>query len=352
MPQLDGLRALAVGLVIMSHWAPGIGIFKSGAHIGVQMFFMLSGYLITGILLDARSKATSLGAGYTQILKGFYARRFLRIFPLYYAGLLIMALAGAPNILAHLNWHIAYLTNFWIAFNGWVGEASHLWSLAVEEQFYLVWPFLMLLVPVRYLWVMILLFILSSPLFNIWYGVYGSGLKTDVLPITSFNTLGTGALLALLERKGKLKGSKMIKWLGFTGVLGYVILQVLHLQPLFFGVVEDTFLTIGLLGLIFGASRGFNGLPGKALCFQPVLYLGKISYGLYLLHNFVPFLNTKWIEALGHKPMEALGPYGYFALNAIVLLLLSSASWYFFESKWNAYKKHFPYVKTNQLVAN
>jgi peptidoglycan/LPS O-acetylase OafA/YrhL len=351
MPQLDGLRTVAVGMVIMSHWAPNMSIFGQGAHIGVQLFFVLSGYLITGILIDARAKAESTGTGMGLTIKSFYARRFLRIFPLYYLGLLLMFAIGAPNIIQYFSWHVSYLTNFKIAVDGMMGEASHLWSLAVEEQFYLIWPFVILLIPRRFLLPTVVAFILASPLFKILYGANGGDLNVKVIPISSFHALGAGALLSFMERSNITNAKKTMAMLSIAGLVCLLVLSLSGNAGLWFGVVDDFALTLCMAGLIYGASRGFKGVVGTALSSPPMLYLGKISYGLYLLHSFVPFISSTSLNLLGIPPMETLGPYGFFALNSVLLLILSSLSWHFFESKLNVYKKHFPYVRNKEIIA-
>src|SRR5687768_1429660 len=156
--QLDALRALAVSMVIFSHW-PGYhhdmwsdDLFWFNGEIGVKLFFVISGFLITGILLDERIKADQNDLGKASLLKTFYIRRFLRIFPLYYATLFVAFVLGHPDVVASWKWQVTYLSNFFYAMRGeYLGEVSHFWSLAVEEQFYFVWPLIILFVPKKWL---------------------------------------------------------------------------------------------------------------------------------------------------------------------------------------------------------
>jgi peptidoglycan/LPS O-acetylase OafA/YrhL len=140
LPELDSLRAFAVLAVVWSH-SSNINIGISGFQ-GVLLFFVISGFLITGILLNARAAEASPWS----VLYAFYARRFLRIFPIYYAVLFVALAVGFPSVRDAIGWHLAYLSNWYFAYQGF-DKVSHLWSLAVEEQFYLVWPWLVLLVP-------------------------------------------------------------------------------------------------------------------------------------------------------------------------------------------------------------
>ena len=142
MPQLDALRALAFVGVAVSHWSPNFlaGIVPWGT--GVQLFFVLSGFLITGILL--RSRPADLGISMPTALRVFYVRRCLRIFPLYYGVLALCLLFAIGPIATTWPWHVSYLSNLFYARQGHASPVEdpflHLWSLSVEEQFYLLWP--------------------------------------------------------------------------------------------------------------------------------------------------------------------------------------------------------------------
>jgi peptidoglycan/LPS O-acetylase OafA/YrhL len=98
MWQLDTLRAVAAGMVILSHWVPGTETFWFNGHVGVQLFFVISGFLITGILLDARKNADCSGIPRGVVVRRFYMRRLLRIFPLYYTTLALTYLVGIPAV--------------------------------------------------------------------------------------------------------------------------------------------------------------------------------------------------------------------------------------------------------------
>ena len=146
--QLDGIRAIAVLLVIVSHWFPGgfASRYVLGS-IGVDIFFVLSGFLITRILIAERLKFSAAPSTYSRLksIKNFMVRRSLRIFPIYYLLLILLVLCANqfPNPVAQdWKWYFFYLQNILFYINqGWPGgKLSHLWSLAVEEQFYLFWP--------------------------------------------------------------------------------------------------------------------------------------------------------------------------------------------------------------------
>ncbi|MDX5435589.1 MAG: acyltransferase [Pontibacter sp.] len=359
MAQLDGLRAIAVAVVVLFHWTPEVKQTGLGG-LGVQLFFVLSGYLITGILLQARSKAEGLGAGKAQIIRSFYARRFLRIFPLYYVVIALAALLGSVNVLQYLGWHLSYLTNFAIFQEGhWIGEASHLWSLAVEEQFYLLWPLVILYTPRPYLAVTIAGFILLALAFKLsclLLGVEES--RLGVLPISSFHYLGAGSLLALLgiivasneNRWWRDRFSAVVKIIGIIGLAGFLLLhfstELLKNAPGL--IVAKEFGIIALfVSITMGAAQGFKGTPGGLLSSKPFVYIGQISYGLYLFHNFIPYFTGKLLQ---HFEIGELNPVLLLSINTFVLLVLSTASWHFFESRLNSYKKHFVYVNASHKL--
>ncbi|NDK55678.1 acyltransferase family protein [Pontibacter fetidus] len=363
MVQLDGLRAIAVAIVILFHWTPEVKETGLGG-LGVQLFFVLSGYLITGILLDARTKAEHLGASKAQIVKSFYARRFLRIFPLYYLVIGVAALLGSYNVLHYLGWHLGYLTNFAIFREGfWIGEASHLWSLAVEEQFYLFWPFVILFTPRRYLTATIVGFILLAPVFKLTCAYFDiGGARLGVLPISSFHYLGAGALLAKLGKSERFKQDagwrkKLAVTVKVAGIVGLTFFTLCQFYPqvLTFNaaivILREFALICLFLSMTMGAAYGFDGLGGKLLASKPMVFIGQISYGLYLLHNFVPYFITKHFQNNNIVVGKSLGSGALLVVYSLVLLGLSAASWFFFERKLNKYKSCFPYVLKQQKKA-
>jgi peptidoglycan/LPS O-acetylase OafA/YrhL len=147
--QLDSIRAIAVFFVIIWHWIPRNSLIEN-LHIGpfgVNIFFVLSGFLITRILLFNRSRAEASATSKTKVLKHFYSRRMLRIFPVYYLTILFaivlnhwLSLGVTTNEIVS---NLTYTSNFFIyGTKAWPLSSLHFWSLAVEEQFYLAWPFI------------------------------------------------------------------------------------------------------------------------------------------------------------------------------------------------------------------
>eukprot|EP01136_Pigoraptor_vietnamica_P044419 Opistho-1_new@21151 len=151
---LDVLRAFAVCFVIIAHWGPSkfrseilTFIFQKiipDGLFGVDLFFVLSGFLITSILLNAKDNANG---NRMTIIKSFYIRRALRIFPIYYLLIAIVYLLNDQSVKDHLIYYLSYTSNFLtFKLRDW-GSISHTWSLAVEEQFYLIWPWIIIFIP-------------------------------------------------------------------------------------------------------------------------------------------------------------------------------------------------------------
>ena len=199
--QLDALRAIAVTMVLYSHFYAAGGSSFWG-HIGVRLFFVLSGFLITRLLLEARA-AAAFETG--PALKAFYIRRALRIFPPYFAVLAFVWLVDLEQSRGSLVWHALYLSNFWYAlqnnWNPWV--LCHFWSLSIEEQFYLAWPLVVLLVPRRrFEQICIGVIALSLAYRFYWPLTANTALARDLLPPASMDALATGALLACWRARG------------------------------------------------------------------------------------------------------------------------------------------------------
>ena len=362
MRQLDSLRAFAVLAVFTNHWLPlNIAVLPWGS-LGVQLFFVLSGFLITGILLEVRESACSGRYSVRHGLRQFYARRFLRIFPLFYATLAVGLLIGLPNVRASFPWHALYLSNFYVAFiNHHPGETSHLWTLAAEEQFYLIWPCVILLLPKR----------LLTPAFAalvavaILWRLVGAALRMNpfalqALPINTVDFFAYGAYLASLQRDAPhsiaghplfhrlvVLGAALLMLPGavlrIAGIHEYTIAGIQLNIPIHWErTVVPTAAAVLFVNLIHRASRGFGGPVRRVLENPILLHMGKISYGLYLLH--LPLLAAVSL-ALAHFGWPALEPrsWALFVPKVLLTVAVAMLTWHLFEKPLNALKRNFPY---------
>ncbi len=357
-PQLDGLRGLAVLAVLYHHYVPQA--YHAGVRwgdLGVNAFFVLSGFLITGILLRCRDHVDS-GLQSTLITaRQFYMRRLIRIFPLFYLVLAAMFVLDASGVRDNVGWHAAYLSNVFFAIEGkFEGQAVPFWSLAVEEQFYLVWPWLILLCPRRVILPGIIATILLGPLvrgFQVSQGA--SWVAVRVLTPGCGDLLGAGALLAYLWYRGLSDHPRFRRacWICLiAGLLGFVLIKLVlePLDPAFDMVVKGVCVSAFCFAVVHFVALGVPGWVGKTLGSAVLTYIGRISYGIYVLHTIAPLLVNRYLSHHIWKVLEAMGIESETSLSVatrslqfIVAILLATLTWYAFEKPINSLKKHFPY---------
>ena len=373
MPALDGVRGLAVLVVMVLHFSilvpstPGETLFAVGANLGwagVDLFFVLSGFLITGILIDAKH-----GEGYFQ---AFYMRRALRIFPLYYAFLFIVLFVWpflsplAADPLGPKLWTLAYLGNFLFAFGGWEavpGHTSHLWSLAIEEQFYLIWPLVVFPTSRATLiricvWAIALAWVTRLALhLELGHGVAGYAL----LP-ARMDALALGGLLAVVVRNhGWVEQlRRFLPRMVLAGAILFLLTSTIThiltpgdslLPPLALHVQLLGYPAVDLLSVALVAWAILPGIhrEGSFLMNRGLRSLGKYSYALYLLHIPLRNLIIHRIFPDGNLPtfmgsqlpVQVTIILGSVAITYGVALL----SWNLFERHFLRLKRHFEYRK-------
>lgn len=348
LSQLDGLRAIAILLVFVEHFSGGWirENFPIGAGtMGVRIFFVLSGFLITSILLDAfhGNQATDQR---DMSLRNFYIRRFLRLMPLYFVVLGILVALNIESFRPDWLWHVTYLSNMLVAYGG---QSSVFWSLAVEEQFYLFWPLVLVITPRASLVPVAISLIIIGAGSKIAFHFAGFDSKAVGYFLTSnLETLGAGSLLAILcfsERPydfSKITPSqrKLFLLLAVVAFAAAVVLWwTLGKRSLARHFINDAFLAVSFAWLVFAAARGFSGPIGALLNAAPMRHLGKISYCAYLIHSFIPdILRLPSVQAV-------TGPlsFGVSAVLTLVLtILIPTLSWRYFEGPINDMKRHFP----------
>ena len=350
MPQLDGLRGMAVLMVFVSHWIPWAYQFGlPWGNFGVDLFFVLSGFLITQILLEGR-RCIEEGQSLFLTLRQFFIRRTLRIFPLYYTFLIAYG-ATSQNLVNELTpWLWTYTLNLFrvLVNSDWGGPISHLWSLAVEEQFYLVWPWVILLTPRRFLLPVLLLSVLVGPATKITLAMNGvSDRASRVFTLSCRDTLALGGVLAYgvskwgLQAVVRSRATDMLLWIGlptFFSGMGLRFADAASSWPMILELSGETLLCGWT---VLRAAQGFGGPMGYVLGSPLLVYLGRISYGLYVLHKPIPMILEKFGIGLNGIPLAA-----HFALYTGVAILMASLSWHLFEKPINALKGYFPYRTT------
>ncbi len=358
MPQLDALRAFAVMGVMWFHWVPEYQFGLPWAS-GVSLFFVLSGFLITGILFEARSRTDSRWWS----LRQFYARRIIRIWPIFYLTIGVGVLLNVHHVRDVWGWHAAYLTNFLTALKHYrAGPFQHFWSLAVEEQFYICWPLIMLFIPRKRILPFIVLTIIASPIFRIYMVLQHPEIVFwHMLPFSCLDMLGIGALLAYFahfETVSTAAADRTVAIFGWVGIPlsivigGYRVLRHGEL-PLVVDALRSFAISLCFAWLVYNAAKGFRGPLGRLLENKWLAAIGKISYGLYVYHLFVPvmvdyvFAHTSLPEKYASHPVILR-----VLMYAVITWIIAGLSWVIIERPVNSLKRFFPYArKINKAAA-
>ena len=342
-PALDGVRGVAVVLVVLHHWEVGVDFPIDRGLLGVRLFFALSGYLITTILLQGRALIeagdTTLGA----FARAFYARRFLRLLPLYYATLAGLWAADVVGFRDELWWHATHATSLLVArANAWVGYPSHFWSLSVEEQFYLLWLWAVVLTPRRLLPMMFVTTVLAGTAWRSLGVLAGLGRFSLLYLLPGcLDALGVGSLLAWVHRERAPYARRAC--LAMLAAGGLVLLGA-TLATRGAGATPLSHALAGtkgtayalLLGAFVSACAAREGGLVRVMSWRPLAYLGRVSYAVYIVHPLAFF-------GLRHHFPSLRGTYALWGLSAALTLAFAEASRRWFEGPINARKSRFPY---------
>ncbi len=337
-PQLDGWRGISIILVLIGHilayaiYLPApLDTMDEFASLGVLCFFILSGFLITGLLLNEKTLTGTIS------LTRFYCRRALRIIPAYYFMIAVIAILASAKIVTDVSWHTIVICLLFLRDIGGRGVTlGHTWSLALEEQFYLIWPFVLGKLPVKYrtLIVLSLCIILAAWRFiAIRMAIWQPG--NNCRPDFRFDCILLGCLLALLRQENKyllLQVSKAIKWPALLAI-------ILSLWTLFASKIPG-YLPIYLTGQLWLAALLFCHLVvqedsqfAKALSHPILVWFGRLSYSLYLWQQL--FIVTK-------SPIW--GIMRIFPFDLLCTLIVSCLSYYLIERPFLRLKAKFAQV--------
>jgi peptidoglycan/LPS O-acetylase OafA/YrhL len=336
-PQLDGLRATAALLVVFHHFVPqAMHWDPTQGRIGPDLFFVLSGFLITRSLLHARSRESSLRA-----LLNFYARRARRILPLHFLALAVVMGTGLVHFGTDAWWHWGFLSNILFVLRGeFVGAAGHLWTLAVEQHFYLMWPLAVLFLPVRWILPAAGMLIGGGLIFRLHGGLNGySDIALAILTPAAFEALGIGAVVACWRRDLETSAAEAPatkRWwlrLGFLSVTGLLLVGArvgaVGTTSGWLNLLLTALSRAALLGALVGAATvGIPSPIGRLLESTIAIRVARYSFGIYLSHNFlyatvktyglwfpgipltyaqplIAFVATLAVAALGYHTVEA-----------------------------------------------
>ena len=323
-PQLDGLRFLAFFAVFATHaWPEGC----RWGWAGVQFFFALSGFLITRILIRGESGRVGDDLG------RFYLRRTLRIFPLYYA---LVILIGPTVDWGDIPWFLTYTYNIKVYLGTrWNDVLGHFWTLCVEEQFYLLYPLVLLFTPPRLRVPLLAALIAASKAFQFHaYHHMTMPWVRHLLPYCGEDLLWgcVAGLVDLRAGTGRRQGTACF----LAGLPTLVLAWNLHERRLPIPAewqyhVADSLFGIGSALVVFGAWRSTDRWIVAPLSLGPIAYLGRISYGLYAFH--LPILRAYWVQAIPYGFLIPR-PYGELAMT----IALAALSWRYFEGPINRLK--------------
>lgn len=352
MPHLDGWRGVAILCVVAAHFFGDYKLARIG-WAGVNCFFILSGYLITGRLSD------NIGERAGKYFKVFYIRRILRIFPLYYGCMVFFFLLlplfynhyfkNFSELYRHQEWYWLYINNWYIVIYGHPSNITLdvYWSLAVEEQFYLCWPFLFRYIKGGGLKAVMLCLIGVSITGRLWAPspslIYFSTL-------TACEPLLLGAFICIIEREGRL--ISYARFLIPAGLLSLLLLVFVFLHDSETWMTNSWLIQYGYTGINCGLACLLYAslLPGglaeilrKVLTVRGLVWVGRYSYGIYIFHwlLFTTFVHKAELEMVG-LGINAVLTYWLTRLGGIAVVLAGAyISYHLFEKKFLRLKKYF-----------
>jgi peptidoglycan/LPS O-acetylase OafA/YrhL len=357
--ELDGVRGIAILLVLVWHYLvcqvgapPPLFRFLMATWSGVDLFFVLSGFLLGGILLDHRD-----APNYFSV---FYRRRICRIFPLYYALFLSFVLLRGRLPIGTANgwlfddplplWSYATFTqNFLMSKWGTFGPnwLAPTWSLAIEEQFYLLLPIVIRIVPVKRLPYVLAPFIVIAPFTRAWLYRPSAGLGWEVLLICKADALLLGVIGAWLLRRANLANAAPLLRVALLSSFGFVVLTQYVPVTRTIYTLRDSLLAVAFASFILLALIAPASPFARLTRVRWLGWLGVVSYGTYVIHQPVigivyGLLKGDWPHFLGARDLI------YPPIALVITLVIAAASYRWFERPLLEYGRRWSYAKSSR----
>lgn len=346
-PTLNGVRAIAVWLVVLGHWTrlP----FPVG-EMGRLTFFVLSGYLISGIIWKQQVYPGAPGQWWRR-LGTFYQRRMLRILPPYYAALALGALLPLATLHEYPGWFVLPFSNIlFYRLQHWGEGVGHYWTMAVDEQFYAVWPLLLGLLGRRP--GPLLLIAAGGIMFRIAWSAWVTPHFVLVLLPACLDMFAAGAILRIVEHHPRVQQLArgwwaLLAWVAWVGLwtVTHVIIEAHALWLLIYPAAGTVAGFVTLSWVLRRADAAYT--PRTDFLLHPVLqWVGERSYGCYLYHLLLPVLFQRAVYHLFPAAETRhfwLSPLPTVLLLTPLLLLLAAASWHWLEAPLNRVKDRLAY---------
>ncbi|UGX92003.1 acyltransferase [Bradyrhizobium barranii subsp. barranii] len=335
----NGLRGLSVVLVYLNHKC---GLQFYSGSVGVWIFFILSGFLIIGELNRQRGKVGTAASRPAAEIVTFWVKRATRIFPAYYALLAILFLTrsyfqhAGPDL--GFRYHVVYLSNYWIGsvIGGTAGPFGVLWTLSVEQQFYVIAPFLFILLPLERHFAICMSVVVLGVISH--FLMYSSGFNHTAIHTLSpwnFSLIAFGGALTILHlqrREWAPNGNGTFVCLLIVGVM-LCSNGVIYDAPSYLSPAIDIAIGLCLVALIWWVRANQDSIFVQALEWKPLEHLGKISYGFYLVHNFIPNPLGKALTLYGGMSVpDSVKITAGAAIGFVISYGVAHVSWKYFES--------------------
>ncbi len=329
-----------------SYFGSFVDQFIRNGGFGVDLFFLISGFLITFILIKEKQKTGTVN------FPKFFMRRAIRIWPVYFLAIALAPLAihlakssSTPdywaNIFFYNNFHAIYLKDTWVY------PFAHFWSICVEEHFYLIWPILIAFTPIKYLKNTFFILLTATILFRLYAFLnHWNGLELYLNTFARIDILIIGAMFALYYTHNELKLS-LTKVQRICLYLIFIFLfatQAVYetssvVQTLFAKYVYALIAGVGMVYFIFSDKQLIH-IPFK----KTWNYLGRISFGIYLFSNMlIPIIVQRFMYKWGTQNM-----WVFFLLNVVLTLLISAVVYELYEKQFLKLKKYFEIIKTKR----